>query len=127
MKNEQALETLKEQARFYISTPERAAEWTGLTPASDDVRNHLIHLIAAHHGEMEFGSPVYPKTPEAIALHYLDNLDAKLEMMAAAYQTGTPLASRIVERVRPLPANLVRPLEKYAPTSAPSSQTAESA
>ena len=110
-----------------LLTPERAAEWTGLTPASDDVRNHLIHLIAAHHGEMEFGSPVYPKTPEAIALHYLDNLDAKLEMMAAAYQTGTPLASRIVERVRPLPANLVRPLEKYAPTSAPSSQTAESA
>ena len=76
---------------------------------------------------MAFGSPVLPKTPEAIALHYLDNLDAKLEMMAAAYQTGTALAPRIIERVRPLPANLVVPLAKYAPTGAPSSQTGESA
>ncbi|MCX6967221.1 MAG: HD domain-containing protein [Verrucomicrobia bacterium] len=94
---------------------EAAAAWATLSPSNEAVRNHLIHLIAAHHGEMEFGSPVFPKTPEAIALHYIDNLDAKLEMMAAAYQTGTPLASRIIERVRPLPANLVLPLEKYFP------------
>ena len=52
-------------------------------------------------------------------LHHLDNLDAKLEMMSAAYQTGTPLASRIVERVRPLPANLVVPLGKYVPATQP--------
>jgi 3'-5' exoribonuclease len=31
--------------------------------ASDDVRIHLLHLIAAHHGEMQLGSPVFPKTP----------------------------------------------------------------
>ena len=98
-----------------IHTPEQAAAWAALEPSGEDVRTHLIHLIASHHGEMEFGSPVYPKTPEAAALHYLDNLDAKLEMMAAAYQTGTPLAPRIVERVRPLPANLVVPLGKYIP------------
>ena len=96
---------------------EAAAAWTALTPANEEVRNHLIHLIASHHGEMEFGSPVFPKTPEAYVLHYLDNLDAKLEMMAAAYQTGTPLAPRIIERVRPLPANLVLPLDPYLPES----------
>ena len=47
---------------------------------------HLLHLIGAHHGEMEFGSPVYPKTPEAMALHYIDNLDARLEMFSAGYR-----------------------------------------
>jgi 3'-5' exoribonuclease len=94
---------------------EEATAWHELRPASEEVRNHLIHLIASHHGEMAFGSPVWPKTPEAVALHYIDNLDAKLEMFEAGYQTGTPLAGRIVERVRPLPANLVLPLEKFVP------------
>lgn len=40
--------------------------------------SHLLHLILSHHGAYEFGSPVLPATAEAIALHYLDNLDAKL-------------------------------------------------
>lgn len=38
----------------------------------------LKHLILSHHGTYEFGSPRLPMTPEAIALHALDNLDAKL-------------------------------------------------
>ncbi|MBI2804876.1 MAG: HD domain-containing protein [Planctomycetes bacterium] len=38
----------------------------------------LKHMIVSHHGSYEFGSPRLPMTPEAIALHYLDNLDAKL-------------------------------------------------
>jgi 3'-5' exoribonuclease len=38
----------------------------------------LKHLIVSHHGEYEFGSPKLPMTLEAIALHLLDNLDAKL-------------------------------------------------
>lgn len=37
----------------------------------------LKHMILSHHGTYEFGSPKLPMTPEAIALHYLDNLDAK--------------------------------------------------
>ncbi|MFW6388598.1 MAG: 3'-5' exoribonuclease YhaM family protein [Desulfohalobiaceae bacterium] len=39
---------------------------------------HLKHLIASHHGEYVFGSPKLPMTSEALALHYADNLDAKL-------------------------------------------------
>lgn len=39
---------------------------------------HLKHLVISHHGEMEFGSPKRPMTPEALCLHALDNLDAKL-------------------------------------------------
>lgn len=40
----------------------------------------LQHLILAHHGVHEYGSPKLPATPEAMALHYLDNLDAKMHM-----------------------------------------------
>src|SRR5205809_875193 len=94
-------------------TAENAAAWKDLVPASEDVRLHLLHLIGAHHGEPEFGSPVAPKTPEAMALHYIDNLDARLEMFAAGYTTAKPLAARIFDRVRPLPGNLVKSLDKF--------------
>jgi 3'-5' exoribonuclease len=89
------------------------ASWADLTPASEDVRLHLLHLIAAHHGDVQMGSPVNPKTPEAMALHYIDNLDARLEMFFAGYLTAKPIASRIYDRVRPLPGNLVKSLDKF--------------
>lgn len=38
----------------------------------------LKHLIASHHGEYEWGSPVIPKTPEALVLHYIENMDSKI-------------------------------------------------
>src|SRR6201995_2567502 len=86
--------------------------WPGLQPPSEDVRLHLLHLLAAHHGDLQFGSPVVSKTPEAWALHYVDNLDAKMEMMAAAYQ-GKALAPRVFERHWPLPGNVVTPLPRF--------------
>ncbi|MGI8431132.1 MAG: HD domain-containing protein [Chthoniobacterales bacterium] len=98
-----------------IEANERAADWRKLSPPMDDCRMHLLHLIASHHGEMQFGSPVFPKTPEAFALNYIDNLDARLEMILAGYPTAKPLAERIFDRVRPLPGNLVQPLEKFEP------------
>jgi len=42
----------------------------------------LKHLIISHHGEYQYGSPKLPMTLEAIALHLLDNLDAKLYSVA---------------------------------------------
>lgn len=38
----------------------------------------LKHMIVSHHGEYEYGSPKLPMTLEAIALHFLDNLDSKI-------------------------------------------------
>ena len=56
---------------------ERCAELTGEEfPAELLLR--LKHMIVSHHGTHEFGSPKLPMTLEAIALHYLDNLDAKI-------------------------------------------------
>jgi 3'-5' exoribonuclease len=92
---------------------ENADAWKTYLPPSEDVRMHLLHLIGSHHGEKELGSPVFPKTPEAMALHYIDNLDARLEMFAAGYTTAKPLAARVFDRVWPLPGNLVKSLEKF--------------
>jgi 3'-5' exoribonuclease len=92
---------------------ENADVWKTYWPPSEDVRIHLLHLIGSHHGDKQLGSPVDPKTPEAMALHYIDNLDARLEMFAAGYTTAKPLAARIFDRVRPLPGNLVKSLEKF--------------
>ena len=102
-----------------VLATEQAAGWSSLQPASEDVRLHLLHLLASHHGELQFGSPVVPKTPEAWALHYVDNLDAKMEMMTQAYATSRQLAPRIQERVWPLPGNLVAPLGKFTPPEPP--------
>jgi 3'-5' exoribonuclease len=96
-----------------LSTTDHASAWAELRPASEDVRLHLLHLLAAHHGELQFGSPVPPKTPEAWILHYVDNLDAKLEMLANGYASSKSLAPRIQERVWPLPGHLVAPLPSF--------------
>ncbi|MDF2539372.1 MAG: hypothetical protein K0S76_2393 [Herbinix sp.] len=45
------------------------------------LENELIHCILAHHGELEYGSPKKPAIIEALALHFADNTDAKLQTM----------------------------------------------
>jgi 3'-5' exoribonuclease len=53
-----------------------AAELGGFPP--DDLR-HLIHLVLSHHGNLEWGSPVVPKTLEAVLLHQVDMLDSRVQ------------------------------------------------
>lgn len=43
-----------------------------------EVAVRVKHMIASHHGQYEFGSPKLPMTLEAVALHHLDHLDAKM-------------------------------------------------
>ncbi len=57
----------------------RAAQLTG-EPFPAELLLRLKHLVLSHHGTYEFGSPRLPMTPEAIALHHLDNLDAKVNL-----------------------------------------------
>jgi 3'-5' exoribonuclease len=47
----------------------------------EELRLQILHILLAHHGKLEYGSPVLPKTPEALLVHYLDDLDGKLEGM----------------------------------------------
>jgi 3'-5' exoribonuclease len=51
----------------------------------------LEHLIISHHGEYEFGSPKLPMFPEALMLHYMDDLDSKMESMRAHLEREAPL------------------------------------
>jgi putative nucleotidyltransferase with HDIG domain len=48
-----------------------------------ELKTLLEHLIISHHGHYEFGSPKLPMFPEALMLHYLDDLDSKMEAMRA--------------------------------------------
>ena len=59
---------------------EKAAKVPELTgePFPRELLLRLKHMILSHHGTYEFGSPRLPMTPEAIALHHLDNFDAKV-------------------------------------------------
>jgi len=107
------IEMVNHMWKELLETPE-AESWSELQPATETLRLHLLHLIGSHHGEYEFGSPVLPRTPEAFALHYIDNLDAKLEMVRQAYAVAPQSLPGIYERQFPLPANLVKPAEHYA-------------
>ena len=52
----------------------------------DELKILLEHLIISHHGHYEFGSPKLPMFPEALMLHYLDDLDSKMESMRAHFE-----------------------------------------
>ncbi len=68
--------TLEEKAR-------QAAEPSG-EPFPPVLLLRLKHMIVSHHGRLDYGSPKVPMTPEAIALHFLDDLDAKLQAFRQA-------------------------------------------
>ena len=52
--------------------------------------SELLHCILAHHGELEYGSPKKPATIEALALHFADNTDAKLQTISELLSGADP-------------------------------------
>jgi 3'-5' exoribonuclease len=63
----------------------------------------LKHMIVSHHGTRDFGSPEPPKTLEAVILHYLDELDSKVNGIRSFMASEDPEAAwtsyhRILER-----------------------------
>jgi len=66
---------------------EAANRWTGQKDQAFKMeRAHLMHLVAAHHGQPEWGSSVKPATVEAVLVHQLDMVDSKM-MIAIDYAT----------------------------------------
>ena len=55
-----------------------AEEINKITGFPHETASLIKHLIISHHGEYEYGSPKLPSTPEAMILHFADNIDAKL-------------------------------------------------
>ncbi len=58
-----------------------AAEAARIKDFPQDLLEQLQHLILSHHGQQEFGSPTVPMTIEAFLLSFLDDLDAKMNLM----------------------------------------------
>ena len=52
-----------------------------------ELKGQIEHMILSHHGKVEFGSPKEPVFPEALVVHFLDEMDSKLEAMRAQYAT----------------------------------------
>jgi 3'-5' exoribonuclease len=65
----------------------------GIPGFPDPLKTMLEHLIISHHGQYEFGSPKLPMFPEALMLHYLDDLDSKMEAMRAHFEREGDLES----------------------------------
>ena len=66
-----------------ISEAVRSIE--GFPPA---LASQLKHCVIAHHGELEFGSPKKPAIAEAVALHYADATDAKLQTLTEVFKAN---------------------------------------
>lgn len=60
----------------------------------------LQHLVLSHHGKEEWGSPKKPMIQEAEMLHYIDNIDAKMNMLTRALDKTQP--GEFTERLFPL-------------------------
>src|SRR5580658_190498 len=87
-----------------------------------ELKTLLEHLIISHHGQYEFGSPKLPMFPEALLLHYMDDLDSKMEAMRAQFEREadleTPWTSYNPSLARPL-LNTQKFLEKGLETPKP--------
>lgn len=72
------------KSAIWIEHKAKAAEQSLGEPMPQDLINVLQHIIISHHGTPEFGAIKVPATPEAIAVHFIENLDAKLMMSLQA-------------------------------------------
>ena len=85
-----------------------------------ELKTLIEHLIISHHGEYEFGSPKLPMFPEALMLHYLDDLDSKMESMRAHFEreqdSDSPWTSYNASLARPLlnPKKFLSPKKEEA-------------
>lgn len=94
------IEELSYRRSFDYSTTGRlvghitlGAQWvadisTSMSPPLDpNLMVQLQHLVLSHHGLLEYGSPVTPRTPEAVLLHQIDMIDSRMNMCWNACQT----------------------------------------
>lgn len=97
------------QCVLWIHEHCRAIEQETGKPFPHQIEIALKHLILAHHGRYEFGSPRLPAMPEAFVLHYLDNLDAKLAMTFEAIAGDTDGASDWTGYIRAIESRVFKP------------------
>lgn len=72
------------------------------------LKDRIEHIILSHHGKLEFGSPKEPMFAEALAVHYLDELDSKLESVRAQYEAEKDRTGEWTNRNRALGRELLK-------------------
>ena len=97
------------QATIWIEQKaEQIAARTG-KPFPERLLWMVQHIILSHHGRYEFGSPKLPAIPEAIAIHHLDNLDAKVNQFLAEIENDRDPASHWTNYNRALETKVFKP------------------
>jgi 3'-5' exoribonuclease len=84
----------------------KIAEIPGFPPP---LRILVEHMVLSHHGQYEYGSPKLPMIPEAVLLHYIDDMDAKMQTMDGEFRKAANAgrdAAEMTEWVR----SMERPL-----------------
>lgn len=86
------------------------------------LRSLVEHMIISHHGHLDFGSPKTPVFPEAILLHYLDDMDSKMECMRNLIETDRQLTGNFTSYSQTLERVLLKK-DRYLgePSTAPAS------
>ena len=77
-----------------------------------EVLLRLEHVIISHQALPEWGSPIAPSTPEALLVHYADDIDAKFHMMAMAFEAPAVGSDCFTGRDNPLRRQLFRGLNR---------------
>lgn len=80
----------------------------GIPDFPQSLKDKLEHIILAHHGKLEFGSPKEPMFPEALAVNLLDEMDSKLESMKSQYETEKNRPGEWTSRNRSLGRELLK-------------------
>jgi 3'-5' exoribonuclease len=99
------------KSAMWVEEKRKIAEAKLGEPIPQELIDVLQHIILAHHNEMQFGSPKTPATPEAIAVHYIENLDAKLTMSLTACRSESPVGvdSNWTEYMKAFGGKMYRP------------------
>ena len=106
----------------------------GLPGFPPTLRTLVEHMVLSHHGHLEFGSPKLPQFPEALLLHYLDDMDSKMEAMRALIENDrqvegcfTTFNLALERPALKMDRFLNQPLERAATPAAPPSEGARQA
>lgn len=97
------------QAVIWIDRKAEAAGARLGKPFPAELKQVLQHIVLSHHGRYEFGSPKLPAIPEAIAVHYLDNLDAKVTMFLAEIENDADPVGRWTNYNKALETKIYKP------------------
>ncbi len=87
----------------------------------DGLKDQIEHIILSHHGKLEFGSPKEPMFPEALVVHYLDDLDSKLGSMRSQYEADANRPGEWTGRNPALRRELLKILTGSADIASPAS------